>query len=171
MLGRFRLLLTRGCQVRHQRQVDVADVLPTDIAAELADGLEERDDLDVAHGAAHLDDDHVDVLTGQTVDARFDLVGDMRDDLHGLSLVVTPPLLCDDLLVDGPGGGVRALMKVLVDETLVMAQIQVGLAAVLGDEHLTVFEGVHGARIDVQIRVQLHHGHAIAPAFQQPTQR
>ncbi len=43
----------------------VADVVATDVEAELPDRLEEREDLDVADGAAHLGDDDVDVVAGQ----------------------------------------------------------------------------------------------------------
>ena len=36
-----------------------------------------------------------------------------------------------------------ALRQVLVDETLVVADVEVGLGAVLGDEHLAVLVGTH----------------------------
>ena len=42
-----------------------------------------------------------------------------------------------------------------VDESLVVAQVEVGLAAVMGDEDLAVLVRRHGARIDVQIGVEL----------------
>ncbi len=45
--------------------------------------------------------------------------------------------------------------ETLVDEALVVAQVEVGLGAVVGDEHLAVLERTHGARIDVQIGVEL----------------
>ncbi len=63
----------------HEGQVQVADVVAPDVAAELADGLEERHDLDVADGAADLDDDDVDVLPPEAPDPLFDLVGDVRE--------------------------------------------------------------------------------------------
>src|SRR5690606_36402169 len=46
----------------------------------------------------------------------------------------------------------------------------VGLAAVLGDEHLTVLERVHGGRIDVDVRIQLLHGDPMAPGLEQSTE-
>ena len=51
--------------------MDVADVAPADVEAELPDGLEERQDLDVADGAADLGDDHVDVVAGQRLMRRL----------------------------------------------------------------------------------------------------
>ena len=65
-----------------------------DLVAQLADGLEERQGLDVADGAADLDDDQVgDLRLGERLDPVLDLVGDVRDDLDGLAQVVAPPLL------------------------------------------------------------------------------
>src|SRR5690606_41367124 len=43
-------------------------------------------------------------------------------------------------------------------EALVVAEIQVGLGAVAGDEHLTVLERTHGARIHVDVGIELDHG-------------
>ena len=62
MLGRLGLQLAGGGDVRHQRQVDEDRVLAPELVAELADGLEERQRLDVADGAADLDDDDVDAV-------------------------------------------------------------------------------------------------------------
>ena len=160
-----------GPEVRHQGDVDVADVVPADVLAELPDGLEEREDLDVADGAADLGDDHVDGVGGQALDAVLDLVGDVRDDLHGLAEEVAPALLGDHALVDRPGGGVGLAVQVLVDEALVVAEVEVGLAAVVGDEHLAVLERVHGPGVDVDVRVELLHGDPQAPALEQPAER
>ncbi len=41
-----------------------------------------------------------------------------------------------------------------------MADVQVGLGAVVGDEDLSVLEGVHRARVDVEVGVELLHHHA-----------
>ena len=46
---------------RNERDVEVDDVFRADLAAELADRLEERQGLDVADGAADLGDDDVGV--------------------------------------------------------------------------------------------------------------
>src|SRR5205807_8178503 len=69
VLGGLGLLLTGRADERYQRDVDVADVVAADVLAELPDGLEEREDLDVADGAADLGDHHVDVVGDQAQDA------------------------------------------------------------------------------------------------------
>src|SRR5690606_22727208 len=111
-----------------------------------------------ADGAADLGDDDVDLRTGHGPDPVLDLVGDVWDHLDGVAQVVAAPLLGDDAGVDLTGGHVGRPDQVDVEEALIVADVEVGLGAVVGDEDLPVLEGVHGSRIDVQVRIQLLHG-------------
>ena len=52
-----------------------------------------------------------------------------------------------------------------------MAEIQVGLGAVVGDEDLAVLQGAHGTRVHIHVGVQLLAGHLEAAALQQSAQR
>jgi len=52
-----------------------------------------------------------------------------------------------------------------------MAEVEVGLRAVVGDEHFAVLVRAHRAGVDVEVRVHLEHTHLQAPAFQQHAQR
>jgi hypothetical protein len=171
MLGGLGLLLARRADERHQRDVDVADVVATDHVAELTDRLEERQDLDVADRAADLGDHHVDVVVCDALDPTLDLVGDVRDDLHRLAEVVATAFRGEHRLVDRAGGGVGVARQVLVDESFVVAEVEIGLAAVVGDEHLAVLERVHRARIDVDVRVELLQRDPQTPQLEQPSQR
>ena len=56
-------------------------------------------------------------------------------------------------------------------EALVMAEIEVGLGAVVGDEHLAVLIGAHGSRIDIEIGVELAKTHAEPAGLQQRAER
>ena len=123
-----RLLVERGLSVTMQKfdpyiNVDPGTMSPfqhgevfvtddgaeTDLDGELADGLEHRQRLDVAHGATDLGDHDVDVLRlGDQRDAVLDLVGDVRDDLHRAAQVVAAALLTDHRVVDGPGRHIGA---------------------------------------------------------------
>jgi hypothetical protein len=161
------LQLAGRADVRQQRDVDDEDVVPADLVADLADRLQERQRLDVADGAADLGDDHVDVVGGHPPDTGLDLVGDVRDDLHGVAQVLAAPLLGDHRRVHLPGGDVRGTGEVDVEEALVVADVEVGLRPVLGDEDLTVLERVHRARVDVQVRVELLHGDPQAACLEQ----
>ena len=107
VLGGLRLELAGRGERRQQRHVDVQDVRPADVLAHLADGLEERQRLDVADGPADLDDHDVRIaVAGDAPDALLDLVGDVRDDLDRAAEVVAAALLGDDRLVDAAGGDV-----------------------------------------------------------------
>ena len=156
VLRRLGLQLARVADVGHEREVDVHAVAPADVDRELADRLEERQRLDVAHGAADLGDDDVDVARlGDQADALLDLVGDVRDDLDRAAEVVAAALAADDGVVDAAGGDVRRARRVRVREALVVAEVEVGLGAVLGDEDLAVLVGRHRARVDVDVGVEL----------------
>jgi hypothetical protein len=115
--------------------------------------------------------DHVDVVAGEHVDAPLDLVGDVRDHLDGLAQVVAAALGGQHGRVDRAGGGVGVLGQGLVEEALVVAEVEVGLTPVVGDEHLAVLEGVHRARVDVDVGIQLLDHDPQAPGLEQPAQR
>ena len=109
LLGGLGLQLAGGLDEGHERDVDEEDVFRADLEGELADGLEEGQALDVARGAADLgDDDVAGLLLAQAMDARLDLIGDVRDDLHGLAEVIAAPFLGQDRLVNLAAGGVIA---------------------------------------------------------------
>ena len=91
----------------HQREVEEHAALAALVDLELAQRLEERQRLDVAHRAADLGDHDVHVVgLGDAPDAVLDLVGDVRDHLDGAAEVVAAALAPDDRVVDGAGGDV-----------------------------------------------------------------
>ena len=170
MLRRLGLQLVAGLDVRHEREVDVDGVAAARFVAELADGFEERQRLDVADRAADLDDHHVDVL-GDVADALLDLVGDVRDDLHGLAEIVAAALLLDDLQVDAAGGVVVLARGAHGGEALVVAEVEIGLGAVVGDEDFAVLERRHRAGIDVDVGIELLQRDLEAARFEQRADR
>ncbi len=139
--------------------------LVAELGAHLADRFEERQRLDVAHRATDLDQADVGA-TGAVADAVLDLVGDVRDDLHGAAEVVAAALLVEHVAVDLAGGDVRQAAGLATQETLVVAEVEIGLRTVLGDEHFAVLERAHGARVDVDIRVELDHRHGQPARFE-----
>ena len=170
VLRRLGLDLARAADDRHQCQVHVHAVVTAELDAELADRLEEWQRLDVAHRAA--DFHHADVrAVGAELDAALDLIGDVRDHLHRGAEVVPAPFLGDDALVDAPGGEIAVAPRRGAHEALVMAEVQVGLGAVLGDEHFPVLERAHGPGIDVDVGVELHHRHLQAACLEDRAER
>jgi hypothetical protein len=90
----------------------------------------------------------------------------VRDHLHGLAEIVAAPLLLEHALVDLAGGEVVGALHPRGDEALVVPEVEVGLGAVVGDEHLAVLERRHRARIDVEVRIELDEGDFEAPRFE-----
>ena len=171
LLGGLGLQLAGGLDERDIGDVDEEDVLRSDIEGELADGLEERQSLDVARGAADLGDEHVGLgLLAEGVDAALDLVRHMRDDLHGLAEVVAPALFFEDGLVDLAAGEVVEAGQLGVGEALVVAEVEVGLGPVVEHVDLAVLVGAHRARIDIEVRVELLDRHLEPAVFQQGSQ-
>ena len=162
VLGRLGLQLARRADVGHQGDVEEEAVVAADVLAHLAGGLEERQRLDVADGAADLGDHHVDprrtAVAAHGEDPFLDLVGDVGDHLDGVAEVVAATLLGDHAGVDLTGRDVGLLAELGVEEPLVVADVEVGLGAVVGHEDLAVLERVHRPGIDVEIGVQLLHG-------------
>ena len=172
MLRRLRLQLARRLDERDERDVEVEDVLRPDLAAELPDRLEERERLDVPDRAADLRDHDVGgVGCRAAADPRLDLVRDVRDHLHGRAEELAAPLLAEHRVPDRARAVARVPREVLVDEPLVVAEVEVGLRPVLGDEHLAVLERAHRPRIDVEVRVELLCAHAETPRLEEAAER
>src|SRR5947207_2062757 len=58
-----------------------------------------------------------------------------------------------------------------VREPLVMAQVEIGLGAVVGDEDFAVLKRRHRSRIDVEVRVELDQRHLHPAGFEQRADR
>ena len=101
-----------------------------------------------------------------TFDELLDFVGDMGNDLHGLAQVVATALFFQHGLVNLARGEVVGLFHARFDETLIVAQIQVGLCAVVGHENLAVLKRRHGARVYVDVGVKLDEGDFESPRFE-----
>src|SRR5262249_33511766 len=108
----------------------------------------------------------VDVLVAGG-DEGFERVGEVGNDLEGRAEIVAAALLGDDLLVDAAGSDVVGLAGWAAGEALVMAEVEVGLGTVVGNEHLAVLIGTHGPRIDIEVGVELAQAHAVAARLEQ----
>ena len=73
--------------------------------------------------------------------------------------------------VDLPRRVVAIACQFAGSESFVMAEVQVGLGAVIEHVDFAVLVGAHGAGIDVDVRIQLLHSHAEATLFKQHSER
>src|SRR5687767_7301424 len=95
----------------------------------------------------------------------------MRDDLYRAPEVLTTPFLVDDILVDPSRRHVVRLRQRAIDESLVVAEVEVRFGAVFGDIDLTVLERRHRSRIHVQVGIELHDRHREPALDEQASQR
>ena len=102
--------------------------------------------------------------------AGLDFVGNVRDDLDGVAEVFAAAFLCDNGGVDLAGGHVSGLVEVFVQEALVVSDVEVGFSTVVGDKDFTVLEGVHRTGVNVQVGVELLHGHREATCAKKLTE-
>jgi hypothetical protein len=82
-------------------------------------------------------------------DSMSPTVGDVRNDLHGLAEIVAAAFFAEDRFVDAAGGPVVVATKFCVGEALVVAEIEIGLRAVIGDINFAVLIGRHRTGVNV----------------------
>mmetsp|Transcript_36984 Transcript_36984/g.78100 ORF Transcript_36984/g.78100 Transcript_36984/m.78100 type:complete len:288 (+) Transcript_36984:378-1241(+) len=194
MLRRLGLLfLPHNRNQRHERQAKVGG---PHAELELTQRFQKHRRFDITHGTAHLDETNVghanigifvrgrgelavDRLgrpvsvpvivhghVGHLLDPFLNFVGDVRYDLDGLAEVIPPAFLPDDLAVDLPGGDVVIAREGNGEEALVVPEVEVGFAAVVENVGFAVFEGAHGAGVDVEVGVDFDGGDAEAAALE-----
>ena len=172
VLGGLGLQLVRGAEVEKRRDVDCEGAVGRLLVAHLTDRFEEGLAFNVADGAADLDDQHVGVgAHGEAADALLDHVGHVGDGLDCAAEVVALALALDHAGGDLAHRDRGCAGQILVEEALVVAEVEIGLRAVVGDEDLAVLVGRHRAGVDVEIGVELLDGDAQSAAGEQLGQR
>ncbi|VTM87308.1 Uncharacterised protein [Raoultella ornithinolytica] len=140
-------------------------MLATDFYRHLTDSFEERQGFDITDGTADFNQHHiVTFTTGKH--ALFNRVSDVRDNLYGCAQIVTAALFTQNVGVNTTRGEVVAAAHFGTDEALVVTQVQIGFSAVFSNEHFPVLDWAHGARIDVDVRIQFHHGYVKPTGFE-----
>src|SRR5262249_21698751 len=90
---------------------------------------------------------------GYFSNARLNLVGDVRDHLHGFAEIIAAPLFGENGFVDAARGPVIVAGKFGVREALVVPQIEVRLRSVFRHNYVAILQRAHRTRIDVQVRI------------------
>jgi hypothetical protein len=160
LLGRFGFDFSGGANEGKEGDVDEADIFAPDLERELPEGFEEEVAFNIADCATDLGDDDIDVgiPLGEFVEALFDLVGDVGDELHRFAEVVAAALAFDDILEDLAGSEVVEPGENAVGEALVVAEVEVGLRAVVEHVNLAMLEGRHRAGVHVEVGIELLEG-------------
>ena len=149
--------------------MDVERVVARQFVLDLADRLEERQALDIADGAADLAQHEVERVIA-VEDEILDRVGDVRNHLNRGAEIIAAPLLGQDVLVDAAGGDAVRLGRGPPGEALVVAEIEIGLGAVVGHEHFAVLVRRHRSGIEIEIGIELAKADLVAARLQQRTE-
>ena len=172
LLGWLGLEFPRRLDERHKRHMHDDRVVVADLENELADGFQKRQSLDVAGRAADFGDQHIGAgILRDGANAVFDLIGDVRNHLHGLAEVVPAAFLHQHGFVDLAAREVVFPRQHAMGETLVMPEVEIRLGAVRQHIHLAVLEGAHRAGIDIQIGVEFLEGHLESAPLQKRAER
>ena len=165
-------LVFAGClEVRNQRNMDIEGIILSGFPTDLTDGVNEGLAFDIADGAADFSDDHICIrLFTYRINEAFDFIGDVRNRLHGRAEISALTFPGDDVGIDLAGGQVGEFVQILVDKALVMAEIKIGLRAILGDIDFTMLVRAHSAGIYIDVGVQLLCRNLQSSRFQKTSQ-
>jgi hypothetical protein len=104
------------------------------------------------------------------METALDLVGDVRNNLNGSSAKVAAAFLLQNTPVYLTGGYVGILGKAFINETLVVAQIQISLCSIISDENFAVLNRIHGTRVNIDVRIKFLHGYFVSAGLKQTAQ-
>ena len=137
---------------------------------QLTNSFQKRQPLNIADGAADFDKDKILIL--KVIRRKFlDRIGDMGNDLNRSAEIVPATFLADHRLVYPPRRHIVALAGGYTSESLIMTEIEIRFRPVVGDIAFAMFVGIHGAGIDVDIRVQFPKPYFEAARLQEGSQR
>ena len=172
VLGGLGFQFVRCFDVGHQGDVDVEYVISVRyVFLHLADGFQEGEGFDVPYGTADFGDHDVGiVVSSYPEDPVLDFIGNVGNDLDGGAQVFALSFLVDDGLVNFAGGDVGGLGQVFVDESFIVAQVQVCFGTVVGDEYFAVLVGAHGARVDIDVGIEFLDGNLVSSVLQKSAQ-
>ena len=79
-------------------------------------------------------------------------------------------LTVDEGLVHRTLRDIGVTVEALVDKTLIVAQVEVALVAVVGHKDLAMLEGAHRTGVDVEVGIHLLHRDLVAAALEKAAQ-
>src|SRR5687768_2054269 len=140
------------------------------LIAHLPNCFEERQRLYVADGATNLHNDHIRIIFSRDgPDRILYFVGHMRNHLDSFAQVVTASLFFNHGEIDPASGPIVCLREIGVSEPFIVAEVEIGFSAIVCNEDFAVLKRGHGARIHVDVRIQLYQRYSEATGLEQTT--
>ena len=166
------LKLTRSCHIGDKREVDKHTILIAELVAQLTNRLDKGQRLDVAYRTTNLGDDNIVLLRcAKHLNTALNLIGDVGDNLNGLAKELATALLLNHALVDFTRCYIVVLGGLNRGETLVVAEVEVGLRSIFSNIALAVLIGVERTGVDIDIWVELLDSYRVATSLQQTGNR
>ena len=138
-------------------------IVRTNLVHELADGLQEWLALDITNRTADFDDGNLSISGGVVaVKTTLDLIGNVGNYLYSAATVIATTLLRQNSPVNLTCGYIGIFSQTFINETLVVAKIQISFRTVIGNEHFTMLDWIHGSRVNVDVRIKFLHGNFVA---------
>ena len=135
--------------------MNVNGIVGADFPTDLPDGFQKGLGFNITGRTANLGNDDISIGFGADfVDEFFYFIGDMGNILHRRAQILTASFLVNDIGEDLAGRQVGILIKIFIDEALIMAQVQIGFSAVFGYKDFAVLVGAHRAGVNIDIRIQ-----------------
>ncbi len=134
MLGRFCFELFGGVKVRQQREVNYYGVVGTQIPLYLAYGFDKGKGLNIANATTDFGDNKI-VLARftQQENVAFYFVGNVGNNLNCFSEVFPFAFFCNNVVVNAACSDVISLAGAHVKKTFVVAKVEIGFGAVVGN--------------------------------------
>ena len=159
-------MFIRAFKERNQGHVDKKAVFSAYFKRNLAHRFDERLRLNISDCSSDFGNNHIGIrFLTQAVNKIFNLICDMRNDLHRGAEVFTAAFLVKHIPVNFTGGEVRIFVEVLINKAFVMSEIKVCFGAVFSNIYFAVLIRTHGTGIHVDIRIQLLCGDLKAARF------
>ncbi len=171
VLRGFCLQLLSRTDIRHVGEMDAQSVLP-EFPSQLSHSLDERQRLDVAHGASDFSDHEVKVAGGsEQLHVSLYFISYVRNYLDCFSKIVATAFLLNHILIYASGCDIVGTSHTCICKTLVVTEIQIGFLPVGSHIAFAMFIGIKSARINVDIGVKLLNCHFVTASFEQTSKR
>ena len=151
--------------------MDEQTVPSSDFERNLSDRFQKRLTFDIARRSADFGNRNVGSRTlGIGVDIRFDLVGNVRDDLHRTAEIIAVTFLIQNRPVNFTRRQIGITVKIFIDKPFVMSEIEIGFGTVFGNKNFAVLQRTHRSGIDVDVGIEFLCGNFKPPRLEQSSE-
>ena len=134
----------------------------------LTDGFKERLAFNITNSSTDLNDSNLSICCSRiTVETALDLICNMWDNLNSSAAKVTATFFRENGPIYFSGCYVGLFGQIFINETFVVAKIQVSLCTIIRNEHFTVLYRIHSTRVNIDIWIELLHCYTVSAHFEQ----